>query len=763
MAVLNIEKSFLTENRSVLDFLNQSGQGLYIPLYQRDYSWDSDNIDQLLEDLTRGIQRIASGEVSDDSKEIRFLGTIITVVEPNRDNIYPVEIQAVPSRIEKLIDGQQRVSTIALMAALLTKRLTEIKSKVKVSSQIYDQVKEICDIWIEQKLFKVFSFDLGRGKPKFKPKIIRGAKDYWTRDHDADRAYKSELANYLGHFLKAYDDKASLPSLSKEKYGNSLLFQNSRRIEVWLKKVVSCAHVGSSDEEFATAYDILDSFSQEQLWEFERPELVEIIKQKNASDTKSDSYVLCELVQVLSVCHYLLDRCCFTIIQPTDDDWAFDMFQSLNATGTPLTAIETFKPTVVTTADSQTCKFKDSPSDKSFQKIEAFLSDASTAQQKNKRTNDYLTSFFAAYDGRTMSTHFSYQRKVLDMEYSSFESFPEKERFIERMGNYAEFYKLWNDYDGKEGVFGPVSSSSEKELLSLLMLFLKSSNHKMAITVLGRMYDNVKREIEGSAEAFYLAIKSVAAFYFLWRSTNTNSGLDSSYRDFFKEIKKQDAEISIDKVKDRFRKELAKKGVDNKERWIAQAKDFCKYDAVKEIVRFALFVSSHDTILDEGTPGLMKIGRDNCHPYLTREKWISDSLKTIEHIAPQTNNGAWNDDLYDTHSKPYQSLGNLTLLPQDLNSSIGNKGFKEKLLYYKSVGEEDLDKLKNIDDVAKENGIVLNPETQWLLVKSTYNEHLMPISALPYTSTWEKNLVDARSERMLSIIWDRVSPWVFSD
>lgn len=114
MAVLNIEKSFLTENRSVLDFLNQSGQGLYIPLYQRDYSWDSDNIEQLLEDLTRGIQRIASGEVSDDNKEIRFLGTIITVVEPNRNHIYPVEIQAVPSRIEKLIDGQQRVSTIAL-------------------------------------------------------------------------------------------------------------------------------------------------------------------------------------------------------------------------------------------------------------------------------------------------------------------------------------------------------------------------------------------------------------------------------------------------------------------------------------------------------------------------------------------------------------------------------------------------------------------------------------------------------------------------
>lgn len=81
MAVLNIEKSFLTENRSVYDFFNQSGQGLYIPLYQREYSWDSDNIEQLLEDLTRGIQRISLGEVKDDTKEIRFLGTIITVVE----------------------------------------------------------------------------------------------------------------------------------------------------------------------------------------------------------------------------------------------------------------------------------------------------------------------------------------------------------------------------------------------------------------------------------------------------------------------------------------------------------------------------------------------------------------------------------------------------------------------------------------------------------------------------------------------------------
>lgn len=760
MAVLNIEKSFLTENRSVLDFLNQSGQGLYIPLYQRDYSWDSDNIDQLLEDLSRGIQRIASGEMGDDSKEIRFLGTIITVVEPNRDHIYPVELQAVPSRIEKLIDGQQRVSTIALMATLLTKRLTEIKNKVKVSSPIYDQVKEICDdIWIDQKLLKVFSFDLGRGKPKLKPKIIRGAKDYWTREDETDIAYKSELANYLGHFIKAYDDKTSLPSLTRENNGNSLLYQNSRRIESWLKKVVSTAHEGSSEDEFATADTIINAFSQEQIWAFERPDLVELIKQKDFTDRKSDSYILSELVQVISVCHYLLDRCCFTIIQPTDDDWAFDMFQSLNATGTPLTAIETFKPTVVTTVDTYNAPFKESKSDVSFKKVEAFLSESTTAQQKNKRTNDFLTSFFVAYDGRTMSTHFSYQRKVLDGVYNSFESFASKERFIERMGNYAEFYKSWNDYIGKDNsLFPRINYTNDGELVSLLILFLKSSNHKMAITILARMYENLVKGTENAAQDFNNTVKAVAGFYFLWRSSYSNSGLDSTYRDFFK----QNKEISFPKIVDHFQSELHNKSIDTKEQWILRAKDNCKYDFVKEIARFALFVSAHDTIPDNDNPGLMKVGKDNSHPYLTLQKWLSEDLKTIEHIAPQTNtSNAWDEELYDTLSKPYQSLGNLTLLPQDLNSSVGNKGWKEKLLYYQSVGEDDMDKLAAIGELAKENGIILNPETQNLLMETGFNEHVLPICTLKATDEWNLELVNRRTMRMLEIVWDRIAPWVF--
>lgn len=760
MAVLNIEKSFLTENRSVLDFLNQSGQGLYIPLYQRDYSWDSDNIEQLLEDLTRGIQRIASGEVSDDNKEIRFLGTIITVVEPNRNHIYPVEIQAVPSRIEKLIDGQQRVSTIALMATLLTKRLTEIKNKVKPNNPIYDQINEICDIWIDQKLASVFSFDLGRGAPRLKPKIIRGAKDYWTRTDEVDIAYKSELSNYLGHFIKAYSEKTSLPCLTREKYGNTLLYQNGRRIESWLKKVVSTAHQEQNDDEFATAEDILEHFSQDLLWEFERPDLVDIVKEKDFTTKKTNSYILCELVQTLSVCHYLLDRCCFTIIQPTDDDWAFDMFQSLNATGTPLTAIETFKPTVVNTVDGESGhQFKDSDSDKSFKKVENFLSDATTAQQKNKRTNDYLTSFFVAYDGRTMSTHFSYQRKVLNNVYESLVGFQDKEGFVRKMGNYAEFYQKWVNYDGKNNTrFPNIGTSPDADLASMLILFLKASNHKMAITMLGRMYDSMVEQ-SSDADSFIKIVKIVAAYYFLWRSAYSNSGLDSTYREFFKKHK----DFSIEVVKSYLKEVLKNKEIDTMESWKGKARNYLKYDSTgKDVIRLALLITAHDTIPDEVNKGMIKVGRDGCSKYMSVDKWLSPDLKTIEHIAPQTNkNDMWDVSLYDIHIEPYQSLGNLTLLPQDLNSSAGNKGWKEKLLYYQSVAEKDPEKINEIEQTAQELGVSLNTTTIELLKESHFNEHLSSISLLSADCVWDKDLVDRRTDVMLDIIWNRVSKWLF--
>lgn len=761
MAILNIEQSFLTDNRSVLDFLNKPGQGLYIPLYQRDYSWDSDNIEQLLEDLSRGIQRISSGEISNDNKEIRFLGTIIIVQEPNRNNIYPVETQALPTCIDKLIDGQQRISTIALMATLLTKRLTEIKDKIKPNNEIYEEINEICNIWIDKKLIPIFSFDLGRGTPRLKPKIIRGAKDYWTKIDDVDIAYRSELSNYLGHFIKACVEGTKLPCLPKEKDKKTLLYQNGKKIEKWLKEIVSTAHV-KDHEEFACANDIINNFSQEHLWDFERDNLIDIIKAEDFSSSRTNSYILNELVQVISVCHYLLDRCCFTIIQPTDDDWAFDMFQSLNATGTPLTAIETFKPTIVNTVDGEVgLIFKDSNSDKSFKKVENFLAETTTAAQKNKRTNEFLTSFFIAYNGKTISTHFSYQRKILNDVYNSLNPFINKELFIKKMGNYAEFYQNWIKYDGKNNSRFPMLDNSDAELASMLILFLKASNHKMAITMLGSMYYFVIEQCDNALNNFTNAVKSISAYYFLWRSTHSNSGLDSTYREFFKQ--NTNSQVTLEAIKKHLQNELLIKSISNKKDWMSKAKSYLKYNTTSsEIIRLSILIAAHDTISNPGEKGLIMPGREGSQNYLSIEKWNSQHLKTIEHIAPQKNNGTWDDKLYEEHIDPYQTIGNLTLLPKDLNSSAGNKSWKEKLLYYQCVAEENIEKLNDIENTANNIGITLNKDTVKILKESKFNKHISSISTLTRDDNWNRDLVDKRTDIMLDIIWERVSKWIFN-
>ncbi len=763
---LNIKESFLTENKSVYDFLNLPGQGLYIPLYQRDYSWDNDNIEQLIEDLTRGIQRIALGEVLDDSKEIRFLGTIISVVEPDWRHIDPVDKEAIPPRIEKLIDGQQRVSTIAIMSTLLVKRLSEIKERVKAKSPIVGSINEICDIWTE-KLLTIFSFDLRRGTPRWKPKIVRGQSDYWTRDNSVDEAYKSELSNYLGHFIEAhFTEGLSYPKFSDRQnpYYGSAVYKNGRRIEEWLKKDVAMAHIEQSDD-FATAWSILAHLSQSSIWEYERPDLCAIIEEKDFSDKRADSYILCELVQTLSVCHYLLDRCCFTIIQPTNEEWAFDMFQSLNATGTPLTAIETFKPMIVNTVEKTFHeKFKDSKSGEFFKKVESFLSDegTATAQQKNKRTNDFLTSFFVAEEGIALSTHFSLQRKELLSVYEKAEGAEEKLSFVKRMGNYADFYQKWSQYDIRGNkLFPDIGADSDADVASLLLSFLKSSNHKMAITILARMYSEVLDGKPNATSDFTSTVKAIAAYYFIWRTALSNSGLDSSYRDFFKQLNEP---LTISVIRHYFGEKLKEKEINTFDRWKEKARGYCKYDSTgKEIIRLALILCAHDVIPDEDNPGLMKRGKDGCCKYLCLDKWSSPSLRTIEHIAPQTNNGDWDESLYDPILEPYQTLGNLTLLPQKLNSSAGNKGWIEKLLYYRCVSENDEQKLAKIGEQATELSISWNLDTQEMLMECEYNAHLKPLSVMNVTDKWDKDLVDKRTEKMLSIIWDRVSNWIFSE
>lgn len=765
--MINIEKAFVTENRSVFEFFQQPGLGFYIPLYQREYSWDADNIEQLLDDISKGIERLAQGGNDDD--EIRFLGTIITVAESNKNNVQPQDTQALPARIDKLIDGQQRLSTIAIFATLLHRYLQITLDKIKANDPLREEVEEIVNSWIG-KLVVIYSLDLQRGKPKLKPKIIRGQKDKWTRDGDIESNYTSSIAHYLAKFISREGNE--LPDLDKNILGE--YFADSvKKIDRWLRFEILEAHIRNNDN-FLPAWDILNRLNQFYIWFYDRPNLKTLVDSRNINK-KSVDYVICELVQLFSVCHYLTERCCFTIIQPSNDDWAFDMFQSLNATGTPLTAIETFKPIVVSITEQQEGSFKESRNANSFTKIEKLFQKTVNAAQKSKLTNDFLTSFAIAYDGSKLSSHFSHQRKQLEKYFEKNTTYIEKQDFLKFIGDYAEFYRVgWNEFDGKQLKTLPlIADVPDTELASLLFLFLKASSHKMALTIMGYFYKDVINGSSNSIQNFVSTIKAIAAFYSIWRAAAPNAGLDNVYREFFKDDDepankswRHRRSIQVSEVKEHLIRHLFRKfEVNNigelKSYWLNKAPSELKYNNVSTLCRLALFIASHDTMPDQNQPGVMKISVPNSSNFLTVDNWTSEKLSTIEHIAPIKNDNNWDSELYNPDTETVHSIGNLTLLPPAINTSASNKGWREKHLYYRHLSERDPVVLQELANRAVATGIVLGKETIEKLQSSNYREYMSSIVTLPEGEAWDASIVRRRTERIIEIFWQRISPWLF--
>ena len=565
-------------------------------------------------------------------------------------------------------------------------------------------------------------------------------------------AYKSEFAKYQAEFIQAYDNGGDYPSFGEGYYGS-----NAKRIEKWLSNTVIKAHE-DDDQVYPNAKNILDHFSEDLLWDYERPALRALVLKQFTDEKDKESAHLCSLVQVLSVCHYLLQRCCFCVIRPANEDWAFDMFQSLNATGTPLTALETFKPSVLNYLKLNQVEYKGSITEKYFQKVESFLSEPSSAVQKTKRTNDFLVSFFVAYNGDKVPTHFSGERKALVEGYTDLQTAAEKEAFIKKMGDYADFYNLWLNYDGTS-LFDLKEMHEDADLVSLLLLFLKESNHRMAITTVGSMYQGVFDRSPHAAQDFVDTVKATAAFYFLWRSVYSNNGLDVVYRNFFQECFKQGKEVTVAGLKEHFVKAHIEKGV-SKDVWKREAAANLKYGKANEFIKLALLITFTDTIPDPVVKGSIKKGKPGTVDYLKYKYWKADDLKTIEHVAPQTNPGTWDDHLYDADTMLVNSLGNLTLLPVDINASIGNKSLQEKLLYYKSVAEEDPDVLAQIASKAQSLGFSMNKNTAELLQQCKYAQHMRPISELDYCDSWKADLIKARTNAMLEIIWGRLTEWL---
>jgi hypothetical protein len=79
----------------------QARTGYYIPFYQRQYSWDTENVEKLMDDLYDGVRKIC-----ESVDYLRFIGPIILLPEANPEIGTQYDKQGLVTKVHNVIDGQ---------------------------------------------------------------------------------------------------------------------------------------------------------------------------------------------------------------------------------------------------------------------------------------------------------------------------------------------------------------------------------------------------------------------------------------------------------------------------------------------------------------------------------------------------------------------------------------------------------------------------------------------------------------------------------
>lgn len=102
-----------------------------IPIYQRPLSWEKDNFDQLFEDTF---------DAMNSNEKQYFLGSIILQEHEHEKNKY------------YLVDGQQRISALAILMAVIRDSTSNPRLKQKLTSYLYQEEDEFNEIPAEMRI-----------------------------------------------------------------------------------------------------------------------------------------------------------------------------------------------------------------------------------------------------------------------------------------------------------------------------------------------------------------------------------------------------------------------------------------------------------------------------------------------------------------------------------------------------------------------------------------------------------------------------------
>lgn len=765
---MQIEDVFGAFPKSVLQYLCENGQGLYVPAYQRQYSWDKSKIERLVEDICHGFSMLINHEDA-----ITFLGTLIAIHDTQYLTVNPLVKGDVPSRVMTIIDGQQRITTLLLINTVLHDSIRTRASAIKSSH-------EAEKIWLFEECMKVAGLlaktfeedkDYGDGAFRFYPRMIRAYDDSWSRKKDKAE-YRSPIGRYLhlyGQHCREKGEKAfkfELPPEAADHPKHKKLGDGRKAVQTMLASLAS----GDKELELPTFSSMAGSKSfQEILVKAEFPEEVrnQVLAEGN------DAYK--ELLRLVLFANFVLSRVALTTVTAKNEDYAFDMFESLNTTGEPLTAFETFKPRVIHFEGLE--KYEKTNSYEYMQAAETYLEGFTKTDDKQDATSRLIVAFASAERGEKLSKRLSDQRRFFKECFDKFDDGAKRE-FVRHLSHCALFVQhSWPDAQSKEPALHSAEEAATDEVM-LCLDVMRAIKHSIILGPLVRFYSEIRKvDAEGRKKAideFISAAKAIAAFSTLWRASRRGTdNIDMHYRNLMSQgcpavgmppLCRVDAKgrgnsaPSSDLLKAALRHVLKADGsIESKEDWVKAASRLPAYQNQRDITRLVLLAAAHDSAVDKSEPGLTVRGKPDLLPMLNFKRWRDEASQTVEHIAPSTASDGWEENLYED-AETIQRLGNLTLLPKSENSSASNGSWQKKRLIYKVLSAETADELDPLLKQAKAEGLEISKSTAELLAES---KHLPMVKAIASVEgAWTLELLDKRSIRIAELAWGRFAPWL---
>lgn len=795
-----VQKIFEADSESLYDFVSKNGRGLYIPPYQRDYAWDKVNVERLIDDTVQGLNAL----LKRPDESITFIGTIIAMNDAKKTTISPLVKNQVYGQVMTIIDGQQRLTTLLMMCLALLVEIETQWSKLKKSKV---EISEETKIWIETRvndmrglLSQMLSERQNNGDAEFRyfPKMIRAFIDTWS--YEGDKAvYNSPIAWMLFEYVKfrlQEDPNWSEFPRTLQKSAEGADNESERKHFIKMMKVMRAKFKTlPTDDEFPSLLSIArDTDSQEMLFGEEFPtvmsEALEEILSKQAhginvddegevelesGDIKSRKWwgTATELISLLFFSKFALERITLVVVTATTEDFAFDVFEALNTTGQPLTAIETFTPKVVQSIGL--ANYNSSEEKKQIDSAFAYLRKATKADERQKRSAELLVAFALAEMGEKRSKNLADQRRFMRETFDRYTTRPAQQQFIRHLADLSKFFdSTWVD-----GVGRPLIGNIElDDSTALCVRFLVDLDHTITAPLLAQYAAVViaapdENERKAAIAEFSKVAQAVSAFAVLWRaSRSTTDRIDQVFRDLMSKgfeslgvpplargLRENNnlpkAEVIQKVLVTKLQADRSDGGanIGDKKEWIEKVIAQPIYDVNTTLARFVLLAAFHDVV--EGADGQLVSGKTGTHPTLKFDSWIGNQYTSVEHIAPQSAKNGWADDLYTDDQ--FDRLGNLTLLPLQPNQSLGNRPWPQKRPLYGALAAKTKEESEAIIAKMKSEGVDVSE-----VAGNIYSGHFLPhVHALAnIKSEWNLATVENRGRELAELAWQRLAPWL---